>query len=65
MSPSCWALAERPFEEVLLELGWEKILNWDSLFVDRKQEFFLSVHVDDIKNDWKEAECGLQCGRNG
>ena len=39
----------RPIEEVPLELGWEKVLNWDSLFVDRKQRFFLSVYVDDIK----------------
>ena len=40
---------ERQFEEVLLGLRWEKVPNWECLFVHRKQGFFLSVHVDDIK----------------
>ena len=34
------------------------------MFVHRKQGLFLSVHVDGIKNGWKEAEKWLQCGRN-
>ena len=40
---------ERQFEEALLELGVEKIPKWECVFVHRKQEFLLSVYVDDIK----------------
>ena len=29
--------------------GWEKIPNWECLFVDREKGLFLSVYVDDIK----------------
>ena len=29
--------------------GWEKIPNWESLFVHREKGLFLSVYVDDIK----------------
>ena len=43
----------RQFEEILLELEWEKVPNWESLFVHRKQGLFLSVYVE-----WKEAEYG-------
>ena len=37
------------FEKVLLEHGWEKVPNWECLFVNREKVLFLSVHVDDIK----------------
>ena len=40
---------ERQFEKALLELGWDKIPNWECMFVHRKQGSFLSVYVDDIK----------------
>ena len=36
------------FEKVLLEHGWEKVLNWERLFVNREKMLFLSVYVDDI-----------------
>ena len=36
-------------EEVLLELGWEKVPNWECLFVHPKQGLFSSVYVDDIR----------------
>ena len=36
-------------EKTLMELGWEKVPNWESLFVHRKQGLYLSVDVDDIK----------------
>ena len=36
------------FEEVLLELGWETVSNWECLFVHRQQGLFLSENVDDI-----------------
>ena len=41
-----WA---RPFEKILLKHGWEKVPNWECLFVHREQGLFLSVYVDDIK----------------
>ena len=40
---------ERQFEKVLSEHGWEKVPNWDCLFVNREKGRFLSVCVDDIK----------------
>ena len=42
-------LWERQFEEIPLELGWQKVPNWECLFVHRKKGLFLWVHVDDIK----------------
>ena len=40
---------ERQFEKVLSEHGWEKVPNWECLFVNRQNGLFLSVNVDDIK----------------
>ena len=42
-------LCERQFEKIQLKHGWEKIPNWECLFVHRKEGLFLSVYVDDIK----------------
>ena len=39
----------RQFEKVLLKHGWEKVSNWDCLFVHREKGLFLSVCGDDIK----------------
>ena len=47
--PLAGLLWERQFENILLKHGWEKIPNWDCLFVHREKGFFLSVYVDDIK----------------
>ena len=33
--PLAGLLWERQFEKVLLENGWEKVLNWECLFVNR------------------------------
>ena len=41
-------LWERQFENVLLKYGWEKVPNWECLFVGERR-LFLSVYVDDIK----------------
>ena len=41
--PLAGLLWERQFEEVLLELGWEKVPNLECLSVHRKQCLFLSV----------------------
>ena len=45
-----WAglLWERQFEKILLKHGWEKIPNWECLFVHREKGLFLSVCVDDV-----------------
>ena len=40
---------ERLFEKFLLKYGWEKVSNWECLFVHREKGLFLSVYVDDIK----------------
>ena len=32
-----------------MDLGWEKVSNWEYLFVRRQQGLFLSVYMDDIK----------------
>ena len=53
--PLAGLLWERQFEEFLLGLGWEKVHNWECLLVHRKQGFFLSVCVDDIKK-WLERK---------
>ena len=36
-------------QPILLKHGWEKIPNWECLFVHREKGLFLSVYVDDIK----------------
>ena len=54
--PLAGLLWERQFEEVLMELGWRKVPNWECLLVHRQQGLFLSVYVDDIKVCWKEAK---------
>ena len=47
--PLAGVLWERQFEKILLKHGWEKIRNWECLFVHREKGLFLSVYVDDIK----------------
>ena len=54
--PSAGLFWERQVEEVLLELGWEKVPNWECLFVHRKQGRFLSVYVDALEMAAKKAE---------
>ena len=39
---------ERQFEKMLLKYGWEKVSNWECLFVHREKRLFLSVYVEDI-----------------
>ena len=40
---------KRQFETILMKYGWEKVSNWECLFVHREEGLFLSVYVDDIK----------------
>ena len=53
--PLAGRLWERQFEKILLKHGWEKIPNWECLFVHREKGLFLSVYVDD-KICWKETK---------
>ena len=46
--PLAGPLWERQLGKILLKHGWEKIPNWECLFVHREKKF-LSVYVDDIK----------------
>ena len=47
--PLAGLLWERQFEKILLQHGWEKVSNWECLFVHREKGLFSSVYVDDIK----------------
>ena len=47
--PLAGLLCERQLEKILLQHGWEKVSNWECLFVHREKGLFLSVYVDDIK----------------
>ena len=47
--PLAGLLWERQIEKIPLQHGWEKVSNWECLFVHRQKELFLSVYVDDIK----------------
>ena len=39
----------KAIEKILLQHGWEKVSNWECLFVHREKGLFLSVYVDDIE----------------
>ena len=47
--PLAGLLWKRQFEKILLQYGWEKVSNWECLFVHRQKVLFLSVYVDDLK----------------
>ena len=47
--PLAGLLWERQFEKILLKYNWEKVSNWECLFVHREKGLLLSVCVDDIK----------------
>ena len=47
--PLAGLLWERQCEKILLKHGWEKIPNWECLFVHREKGLFLPLYVDDIK----------------
>ena len=42
-------LLERQFEKIFLKHDWEKVCNWECLFVHCEKGLILSVYVDDIK----------------
>ena len=51
--PLAGLLWEWHFEKILLQHGWEKVSNWECLFVHRQKGLFLSVCVDDFKMSGK------------
>ena len=59
--PLAGLLWERQFEKILLKYGWEKVSNWECLFVHRQKGLLLSVYVDDIKLDGKKTL--IRCGK--
>ena len=59
MVPFAGLLWERQFEQALLELGWEKVPNWECVFVHWKQWYFCQKNVDDIKMSGKKQNLAL------
>ena len=60
--PLAGLLWERQFEKILLQHGWEMVLNWECLFVHREKGLFLSEYVDD--SNWLERNKTLiRCGK--
>ena len=62
--PFAGLLWERQFEKMQLKHGWEKVSNWEYLFVQREKGLFLSVYVYDIKltgRNKKSIGCGKYC----
>ena len=47
--PLAGLLWERQLEKILLQHVWEKVPNWECLFVHREKGLFLSDDVDAIK----------------
>ena len=55
---------KRQFEEALLKLGWEKVPEWECMFVHRNEGLFLSVYVDDTKMAGKKQNMVLICNND-
>ena len=47
--PLAGLLCQWQLENILLKHGWDKVSNWECLFVHRVKGLFSSVYVDDIK----------------
>ena len=47
-----------------MEHGWEKVSNWECLFVHRQKGLFISVYVDDKKNWQERNRTSTQCGKH-
>ena len=47
--PLAGLLWRKQFEKILLKYVWEKVSNWQCLFLHRENALFLSVYVDDLK----------------
>ena len=47
--------------KILLKNGWEKVPNWECLFVHREKGLFVSVYVDDLKKWLERNETLIGC----
>ena len=54
--PLAGLLWERQFEKILLKHGWDKIPNWECLFVHREKRIVLICVCGWHKIGWKETE---------
>ena len=54
--PLAGLLWERQFEKILLKYGWEKVSNWDCLFVHREKGIILICLCGWHKIGWKETK---------
>ena len=54
--PLAGLLWARQVEKVPLGHGWEKVPNWECLFVNREKGLFLSVYVKRFQIGLKEAK---------
>ena len=61
--PLAGLLWERQFQKVLLKYGWEKVSNWECLFVHREKWLFLSVYVGWHKNWLERNKILIRCGK--
>ena len=52
--PLAGLLWEKGCEEKLMQLGWEHVTGWESLYVHRKDQLFMNVYVDDFHLAGKE-----------
>ena len=55
-------LWEKQFEKIPSKYGWEKVSNWECLFVHREKGLFLFVYVDHIKLD-ERNKILIRCGK--
>ena len=51
-------------QKALLGLGWQKVPNWECLFVHREGGLFLPVFVNAVENWLEEHKTSILCGRN-
>ena len=61
--PLAGLLWERQFEKILLQHGWEKVSNWECLFVHREKGLFLSVYVGRHQNWLERNKTLIRCGK--
>ena len=53
--PLAGLLWESQFENILLQQGWEKVSNWECLFVHRQKRVILTCVCGRHQIGWKET----------
>ena len=59
--PLAGLLWERQCQKILFKHDWEKIPNWECLFVHREEGLFFFVYVDDVKLAGKQQNIDPMC----